>query len=118
MKYTNFGKIVRKKMIDNEENLLDLANILDVSTPFISSVLTGNKSVPDSWITILSNHFNMSEEEENGLFDAYCEDKKNINVVLNDASFLQKKTAIQFQRKLPELSEEELKEISNIIGGK
>ena len=39
MGYTNFGKMIRKLMIDNEENLGTLSNLFDVSTAFVSAVL-------------------------------------------------------------------------------
>lgn len=43
MGYTWFGKSIRKLMIDNEENLGNLAQLLGVTNAFVSSVLIEKK---------------------------------------------------------------------------
>ncbi|GAA5106734.1 XRE family transcriptional regulator [Bartonella jaculi] len=43
---TSFGKILRKLRVDHSERLLDMAEKLDVSVSFLSSVEIGKKSVP------------------------------------------------------------------------
>ncbi|WP_273756947.1 helix-turn-helix domain-containing protein [Bartonella sp. MM73XJBT] len=43
---TSFGKMLRKLRIDHSERLLDMAEKLDVSVSFLSSVEIGKKSVP------------------------------------------------------------------------
>ena len=78
MGYTKFGKIVRKEMIDHDENLLSIAKLLGVTTSFVSAVLTGGKSVPDNWVYDLSKHYNIVGSKFDELYDAYCEDKKTI----------------------------------------
>jgi len=115
MGYTKFGKVVRKEMIDHDENLLSIAQLLGVTTSFVSAVLTGNKSVPDNWIDVLSKHYNLSGSKYDELYDAYCEDKKNVRIDVENVPLTQKKLVLQFQRKLPELDEEEIQSIFNIL---
>ncbi|WP_273758792.1 helix-turn-helix domain-containing protein [Bartonella sp. AU55XJBT] len=43
---TSFGKILRKLRVEHSERLLDMAEKLDVSVSFLSSVEIGKKSVP------------------------------------------------------------------------
>ncbi|EJF77138.1 hypothetical protein MCQ_01642 [Candidatus Bartonella washoeensis Sb944nv] len=43
---TLFGKTLRKLRIDHSERLLDMAEKLNISVPFLSSVEIGKKSVP------------------------------------------------------------------------
>ncbi|WP_142416803.1 helix-turn-helix domain-containing protein [Bartonella massiliensis] len=43
---TSFGKILRKLRLDHSERLLDMAEKLDVSVSFLSSVEIGKRSVP------------------------------------------------------------------------
>ncbi|WP_208441940.1 helix-turn-helix domain-containing protein [Bartonella raoultii] len=43
---TSFGKILRKLRVDHSERLLDMAEKLDVSVSFLSSVEIGKRSVP------------------------------------------------------------------------
>lgn len=115
MGYTKFGKMVRKEMIDHDENLLSVAQLLGVTTSFVSAVLTGAKSVPDNWVNELANHYNLVDLKYNELYDAYCEDKKNVRIDIENIPLAQKKLAVQFQRKLPELDEDEIQSIFNIL---
>ena len=115
MGYTRFGKIIRKLMIDRDENLGTLANMFDVSTAFVSSVLVGNKPVPEEWFEKVSDHYELTDDERNGLYDAYCETKKTIKLDISSIDTGKKKLALQFQRKLPGLSDEELKSIFKIL---
>ena len=115
MGYTKFGKLVRKEMIDHDENLLSLAQLLGVTTSFVSAVLTGVKSVPDNWVEVLSKHYGLKDSRYNELYDAFCEDKKKIRIDVDNAPLIQKKLALQFQRKLPELDENEIQSIFEIL---
>lgn len=116
MGYTNFGKMIRKLMIDNEENLGTLSNLFDVSTAFVSAVLIGNKSVPEEWYNILCDHYALDEKEKENLYEAYCETKKTIKLDLSQVQTDKKRLALQFQRKLPSLSQDELQSIFDILG--
>lgn len=115
MGYTNFGKIIRKEMIDHDENLLTIANLLNVTVAFVSAVLTGKKNIPDNWVEELSEHYEMNNELLCKLYDAYCEDKKNIKIVVENNTLAQKKLALQFQRKLKELNDDEIETINEIL---
>ncbi len=115
MGYTKFGKIVRKEMIDHDENLLSIAQLLGVTTSFVSAVLTGAKSVPDNWIDALSKHYGLKDAKYDEFYSAYCEDKKNVRIDVENVPLTQKKLALQFQRKLPELDEDEIQSIFDIL---
>lgn len=115
MGYTKFGKIVRKEMIDHDENLLSISRLLGVTTSFVSAVLTGGKSVPDNWVDELSKHYGLTGLKYDQLYNAYCEDKKNVRIDVENAPLTQKKLAVQFQRKLPELNENEMQSIFDIL---
>lgn len=113
--YTEFGKFIRKKMIDHNENLMELGKLLNVSTAFVSAVLTGNKSIPDGWDEILAEHYKLNAEEKNALCDAYCNTKSSIRIEMDSTSLPQRRLAIQFQRKLNSLSDEEIKSLFEIL---
>ena len=115
MGYTKFGKIVRKEMIDHDENLLSIAQLLGVTTSFVSAVLTGGKGVPDNWVDELSKHYNLTGSKYDEFYDAYCEDKKNVKIDVENVPLTQKKLAVQFQRKLPELDAVQIQSIFNIL---
>lgn len=116
MGYTRFGKFIRKLMVDNDETLKDLAELLDVSTAFVSSVLTGKKPAPMNWVDALSNHYNLNGDERNELSDVFDESKKIVKIDVSDCEVGKKKLALQFQRRLSSLSEEEVKSLLDILG--
>lgn len=118
MGYTNFGKIVRKLMIDNDENLGDVAALMGVSSAFVSSVLTGKKNIPENWYNTLCDHYSLDEKTKEELYNTYCEEKNSVRIDVENTSLESKKLAIQFQRSFPTLSEEELHEIWEILGKK
>ena len=115
MGYTRFGKIIRKLMIDNEENLGTLSKEFNVTTAFVSAVLIGKKPVPEEWYEKLCTHYNLKDNERGDLYDAYCDTKNTIKIDLANVQTGKKKLALQFQRKLPELSDDELKSIFDIL---
>lgn len=116
MGYTKFGKTIRKHMIDRDENLGTLAEMFNVTTAFVSAVLLGKKPVPEDWFNKLCEHYSLNEKDKNELFDDYCDTKNTIKIDVSNVATSKKKLAIQFTRKLPELSEEELKSIMGILG--
>lgn len=118
MGYSKFGKVIRKMMIDNDENLGDIASVMGVSTAFVSSVLTGKKNIPDNWYDDISNHYNLDDESRRKLYDAFCECKNAIKIDVEDKPMESKRLVIQFQRTLPSLSEEEIQQLWDIIGKK
>ena len=115
MGYTQFGKIIRKLMIDNDENLNTLAKLFNVTSAFVSSVLTGKKPVPEDWYAALCDHYNLDEAMRSTLYDAYCSTKNTIKLDVSNVEINKKKLAIQFQRKLTELSDEDLQSMFDIL---
>lgn len=118
MGYTKFGKIVRKLMIDNDNNLGDVAMLMGVSSAFVSSVLTGKKNIPESWYNTICTNYSLDDKSKEELYNAYCEEKNSVCIDVEDMPLESKKLAIQFQRSFPTLSEEKLQEIWVIIGKK
>ena len=116
MTYSSFGKIIKKLMIDNDENLSNLAELFSVTTAFVSAVLIGKKPVPEEWYEKLCDHYNLNEIEKSNLFDAYCNTKNTIKLDVSNCKTEKKKLALQFQQKLPNLSDEDLKEITKVLG--
>ena len=116
MGYTRFGKIIRKLMIERDETLKDLAELLDVSTAFVSSVLTGKKPVPKQWLEVLSKYYCLSEADVIKLNDAYDETKSIIKIDVSDCETDKKRLALQFQRRFTGLSLEEMNSLFDILG--
>ena len=116
--YSSFGKMVRKLMIDNDETLVDLATVLGgVSTAFVSAVLTGKKAVPEHWVSAICEHYHLDHKEQNALYSAYLSQRSYVKIDLASIPAENRTVAVQFQRKLPGLSEEALASILAILEG-
>ena len=117
MNYSSFGKELRKIMIDNDSRLYDLAKALGVSSSFVSSVLHGNKSVPEDWTPTIVKKYNLSKEEEQSLIDKMIESKKTVVFDLSKLNNSQRQFTYQLQTNLSNLSNTEIEELEKIIGG-
>ena len=61
---TKFGKELRKIRIEHDEILKDMADKLNVTAAYLSAVENGNRKMPDSWINIITEEYNLSSEAE------------------------------------------------------
>ena len=118
MERSRFGKELKKLMIDNDECLIQLAELLDVSIPFVSAVISGKKNVPENWIIKISQHYNLNLQEQNRLINLAEESKQTIKINLSNCSDSQRGLALQLHRKLSDLEEDEIKQLMNILGDK
>ncbi len=115
MKYTAFGKVVRKLMIDRDENLKDIAKLFDVSAAFVSLVLGGKKQIPDGWLEKLSLHYSLDEEAKKDFYNAYCNSKNIVRIDLINLDLSKRKLAIEFKKKLKALTDSEVSSIFQIL---
>ena len=70
MNITEFGKFIRKFRLDHNERLFDMAQKLQVSSAFLSSVETGKKSIPQKMLDKIKTVYSMSDECFQQLNDA------------------------------------------------
>lgn len=78
-----FGKFCRKLRIEKGELLRDMALKLDVTSSYLSAVEMGKRAVPEEWIKIISEEYNLDENEKEELRKAV---DRSINVIKIDFS--------------------------------
>lgn len=117
MNYTEFGKELKKILIDNNSRIYDLAHELGVTSAFVSSVICGKKSVPKDWIQVIVNKYNLTQEQEQSLIDKMINSKKTVVFDLSKLNNAQKQFTYQLQRNLSNLSNAEIEELEKILGG-
>lgn len=117
MNYTEFGKELKKILIDNNSKIYDFAQELGVTSAFVSSVICGKKSVPDDWIPTIVNKYNLTHEQEQLLIDKMISTKKTVVFDLSKLNNIQKQFTYQLQRNLSNLSNAEIEELEKIMGG-
>lgn len=115
MGYTAFAKRIKKLMVDNDENLVDIAEVLNVSVSYVSLVFVGKKQASEEWVNKIANHYGLSSDEYNDLYNDYCDSRDSLKYDLSESNTLQKRLAINLQRNLNDLNREDIENILKII---
>ena len=57
MALTEFGKAVRKARIEADITLAEMAEDLEVTSPYLSGLETGRKKIPSEWVARIERYF-------------------------------------------------------------
>jgi transcriptional regulator with XRE-family HTH domain len=95
----------------------DMAERLKVSPSYLSAVEFGRRPVPEGWPKNISRILNLNENESRLLADtaaaASSRSRGAVTVSLDELTPLQEEVAIEFARKIRELTEDELRKIKD-----
>lgn len=113
------GRMLRKFRRDRGLTLREMAAAIGVSAAFISSIETGKKKVPGDFIDRVRKVYILKGEEDledsTELFEGVGKEPEVISIDLAGIGVLAKKLAFVLIKKLPSLTETEIKEILKIL---
>ena len=109
--YNEFGKYVRKLRIDKGEILKTMADKLDVSTAYLSSMETGKKEIPMNMYDKITDIYCLDEEQQRELKKVISLSKKAFDIELDQTSKAKQQLAFSFARDLDKISEEAAKQL-------
>lgn len=112
---TKFGKELKKIRVDNDEILKDMAAKLNVTAAYLSAVENGNRNIPDSWINILSDKYQLTERETLKLQRAAFENRGMVRVQFDTQNEVEANLALSFARKFRELDNADALKIQKIL---
>ncbi len=112
---TKIGNFLRKLRLDKQQILKDMAEILGVSSAFLSAVENGKKSMPDSWYPIFKSNYELTDEEMDELRQAAMESQKSISLNLKNASSANRQLAVSFARQFDTMDEATSKKLLSIL---
>lgn len=112
---TEFGKILRKIRIDNQELLKDMSKKLGVSSAYLSAVETGKRKVPSDWVKKVSTLYALNKESTDELELACEQSAQEVKISLAKATGLQREAAISFAKALEGLDDQKLKKIMEVV---
>ena len=118
MAYTSFGEFVRILRIKHHEVMGDMAKVLGASLPFLSAVENGKKNVPADWIGKITEHYNLTDDEQRDLKEAIEESKTQFKIAAGEAGNNQRKAALQFARSFDEMDDETAIKILELLNKK
>ena len=113
---TEFGKALRTLRIEHDEILKDMADHLGVTPSFLSSVETGKKNVPVTWVPLIAEVYGLSEQETCEL-QAKADDSVNaIKLSLYGSSKKQRDLALVLARSFADITVKPLVEPGKTLG--
>lgn len=115
MGYTKYGELMRILRIKAHEVMGDTAKLLGVKVPFISAVENGKRNVPDDWLPILIEHYQLDDVQQAELYDAVEASKTQMKINLVSATNAQRRLAVQFQRSFENLDEDTAEAIMKLL---
>ena len=118
MKYTKFGEELKVLRTRRHQTLQNIADVLGVSKPFLSAVEAGKKRIPDKWIDILCDHYNLKPYYREQLQLAANMSRSQIKINLNGSENYKREVALQFQDHFNSIDESAAEQIIRILNDK
>lgn len=115
MGYTKYGELMRILRVKAHEVMGDTAKLLGVKVPFVSAVESGKKNVPEEWLPILVEHYQLDESQQAELHEAVESSKTQMKINLMSATNTQRRLAVQFQRSFENLDEDTAEAIMRLL---
>lgn len=117
MKTTAFGRFLRKLRIDHGMIMKDLADVLKVSSAYLSALELGKKSISEKNIIAIVEHFDLSSKEIAELRYAASISQPSVKIDLTGNTNEQRELAVSFARRYQEISPEEQQRLLELLRG-
>ena len=116
MALNKFGQFIRKYRIDNALLLKNMAETLKIGSAYLSGMETGSKPIPSDMVEKISNAYKFDEKQRAELQRSVDESQSEVKVkTFNNP--LNQQVAAAFARSIDSLSEEEKRQILEILNG-
>ena len=113
---TEYGKILRKIRIDCGEVLGDMAENLEISSSYLSSIETGSRNVPQNFTDLISERYELQKSIIKQLRKAEVSNLKEVKLPFNDKiSNMRKETAVIFARTFNNIDDDDMEKIRAIL---
>ena len=108
---SSFGKFTRKLRIERSQLLKEMAELLNVTTSYLSAVEMGKRNVPESWREIIIANYNEVQAMDEAIYNSQRTLKLNLNSYDED----DKNLILSFARKFDELEVEEKDNLRRLL---
>lgn len=113
---TEYGKILRKIRIDCGEVLGNMAENLEISSSYLSSIETGSRNVPQNFTDLISERYGLQKSIIKELRKAEISNLKEVKLPFNDKiSNMRKETAVIFARTFNNIDDDDMEKIRAIL---
>lgn len=115
---TEFGKFVRKLRIDKGVVLGDMADMISLSSAYLSAVENGKKSITEDLLEKIAAYFSLNEVQKNELRKAADNSPISVKIDLRNAADDERTLVSAFARQVADLSPDQKKSIFEILNSK
>jgi len=105
MKKTAFGKLMMKIRIDQELRLYDMAQLLSVSSSYLSAVENGKRNIPEELTQKIKNIFKADAVLSSDIDRARIQTNQVAKIDMNNADNLDTDLVMAFARSFRDLDE-------------
>lgn len=110
--YTELGKYLRKMRIERDLLLKDMAETMNITPAYLSSIEHGKREANDNFINVIINAYNLNSSEQKSLINALNISKSQIKLNLKTAKSVEhKELGIVFARKFEGLTYEQIEKL-------
>lgn len=109
------SKFLRKLRIDKGMNQAEVANALNCSTAFYSSVENSKKPMPEDMRTKLIDFYQLNKGQIYELDEAIKLNKQEVRIDLTDLADTQKDFVLAFARNFKNLDQEEVQRLQTMF---
>jgi transcriptional regulator with XRE-family HTH domain len=113
---TALGKELRKLRLENGELLKDMAEKLNISASYLSSIENGKKTPVRGFVDEIVSLYGLSENQASTLEDSYYTTINEISIKINDTNNEKMNLGLVFARKINNLDSDQIKNIFDILG--
>ena len=115
MKTTKFGELTKILRVKNHEILADMAKKLETTTPYLSAIENGRKSVPKGWIEKIQKEYMLSVPETEELTRAAYESRPVYKIECQLAGPKQRQAAALIAEGIYNLTDNDADKIIKIL---
>lgn len=112
---TAFGKELRKIRLNNDELLKDMADRLEITAAYLSSIENGKKKPNYAFVKNVCNEYSLNNDESIILEDSYYRTIEEISFSTSKMNSNQFDVGLILARKLNELDSEQIDNILSIL---
>ncbi|MDU4728007.1 MULTISPECIES: helix-turn-helix domain-containing protein [Clostridium] len=112
---SSFGKFTRKLRIERSQLLKEMAELLNVTTSYLSAVEMGKRNVPESWREIIIANYKLDNNEVQAMDEAIYNSQRTLKLNLNSYDEDDKNLILSFARKFDELEVEEKDNLRRLL---
>lgn len=112
---SEIGQVLRKMRIDRQELLKEMAEKLEVSSAYLSSIETGRRKIPNGFIDKIENRYSLTETEKCDLERASISDKEEVRISVRNSTKQQKDLVLSFAKALDGLTDQDVERLMKAI---